>query len=173
LIIRAETDADHAAIRRINDDAFGETLEGDLVELIRASDRYVPELSLVAVSEGQSLGHVISSYVDVVADVPGTRRVLQVGPIAVVPSHQRQGVGSALMHETIRIADARGEPLLLIEGDPRYYGRFGFRRADESGIEPPEGAHGPQYFMMRPLSAYDPALRGHAVYPPETFGAVI
>jgi putative acetyltransferase len=167
VIIRPETAADHDAIRKVNDEAFGEPIEAKIVDAIRTSDRYVPELSLVAVSEGQTLGHVISSYVDV---EPGTRRVLQVGPLAVLPSHQRRGIGSALMEETIRIADARGEPLLLIEGNPKYYERFGFTRADAVGIEPPPEAHGPQYFMIRPLASYDPAFRGRAIYPPETFG---
>jgi putative acetyltransferase len=74
------------------------------------------------------------------------------------------------MQETIRVADERGEPLLLIEGNPKYYGRFGFTRADETGIEPPPEAHGPEYFMVRPLAAYDGSIRGRAIYPPETFG---
>ena len=167
MIVRAETPADHDDIRRIVDEAFGDTITGDIVDGIRVSDRFVPELSLVAVSEGESVGHVISSYVDV---VPGSRRVLQVGPLAVVPSHQRQGIGTALMQETIRIADERGEPLLLIEGNPAYYGRFGFTRTDEHGIEMPPESHGPQFFMLRPLRAYDSTLQGRAVYPPETFG---
>jgi putative acetyltransferase len=167
VIIRPETAADHDAIRKVNDEAFGDPIDAKLVDAIRESDRFVPELSLVAVSEGQTHGHVISSYVDV---EPGPRRVLQVGPLAVLPSHQRRGIGSALMEETIRIADARGEPLLLIEGDPKYYERFGFTRADAVGIEPPPEAHGPQYFMIRPLDGYDPAFRGRAIYPPETFG---
>jgi putative acetyltransferase len=167
VIIRPETAADYVAIRKVNDEAFGRTLEGRLVDAIRESDRFVPELSLVAVSEGQTHGHVISSYVDV---EPGARRVLQVGPLAVLPSHQRRGIGSALMGETIRIADARGEPLLLIEGNPEYYERFGFTRADAVGIEPPPEAHGPEYFMIRPLAGYDPAFRGRAIYPSETFG---
>jgi putative acetyltransferase len=171
LIIRAETRDDYDDIRRINDEAFGETVESRLIEAIRASDRFVPELSLLAVSEGQSLGHVISSYVDLEL-VPDTRRVLQVGPLAVLPSHQRRGIGSALMHETIRLAEERGEPLLLIEGNPAYYERFGFCRADSAGIEMPPQSHGPQYFMARPLRAYDPSLRGRAVYPPETFGSL-
>ena len=68
------------------------------------------------------------------------------------------------MNEAMRVADARGEPLILIEGNPRYYERFGFARADEVGIEPPAGVD-QQYFMIRPLAAYDPALRGRAVYP--------
>jgi predicted N-acetyltransferase YhbS len=169
VIIRPETAADHDAIRKVNDEAFGGTLEAKLVDAIRQSDRFVSELSLVAVSEGQTRGHVISSYVDV---EPGARRVLQVGPLAVLPSHQRRGIGSALMGETIRIADARGEPLLLIEGNPKYYERFGFTRADAVGIEPPQEARGPQYFMVRPLGAYDPAFRGRAIYPAETFGIV-
>ena len=167
MIIRPEIAADHDAIRKVNDEAFGGTLEGKLVDAIRASDRYVPPLSLVAVSEGLTVGHVISSYVDV---EPGARRLLQVGPLAVLPSHQRRGIGSALMKETIRIADARAEPLLLIEGDPKYYERFGFARADAFGVEPPAEAYGPQYFMIRQLATYDPEFRGRAVYPPETFG---
>ena len=167
MIVRAETPDDHDTIRRIVDEAFGDRITSKIVDGIRASDRFVPELSLVAVSDRQSLGHVISSYVDV---VPGTSRVLQVGPLAVVPLHQRQGIGATLMQETIGIADELGEPLLLIEGSPKYYGRFGFTRADAVGIEPPPEAHGPQYFMIRPLRAYDPTLRGRAVYPAETFG---
>jgi putative acetyltransferase len=167
VIIRPETAADHDEIRRVNDEAFGGAIEAKIVDAIRGSDRFLPELSLVAVSEGQTRGHVISSYVDV---EPGARRVLQVGPLAVLPSHQRRGIGSALMEETIRIADACGEPLLLIEGNPKYYERFGFTRADAVGIEPPAEAHGPQFFMIRPLAGYDPAFRGRAIYPPETFG---
>ena len=169
MIIRAETTTDHEAIRRVVDAAFGDTITGDLVAAIRASDRFVPELSLVAGARGQTLGHVMSSYVDV---EPGARQVLQVGPLAVAPSHQGTGIGSALMEETIRIADARGEPLLLIEGNPKYYERFGFTRADAAGIEPPPETPGPQYFMFRPLASYDPSFRGRAVYPPETFGIV-
>ena len=90
MIIRPETAADRDAIRKINDEAFGDPLEAKIVDAIRESDRFLPELSLVAVSEGQTRGHVISSYVDV---EPGARRVLQVGPLAVLPSHQ--GPGSA------------------------------------------------------------------------------
>jgi putative acetyltransferase len=167
MIIRPETPADYDDIRRINDEAFGEPIDAEFVAAIRASGRFVPELSLVAVSESGPVGHVISSYVDL---VPGTRRVLQVGPLAVLPSHQRRGIGSALMHETIRVADERAEPLLLIEGDPAYYERFGFTRADEHGIEPPPEALAAKYFMFRPLRGYVPSLRGRAVYPPETFG---
>ncbi len=158
--IRPETDTDRAAIWKVNEEAFGRSVEADLVDAIRASDRFVPELSLVATVEEDVVGHVLLSYVSI---EPGAHPVLQLGPLAVLPSHQRRGVGSALMNEAARLADARGEPLILIEGNPRYFERFGFRRSDESGIEAPVGVD-QQYFMARPLEAYDPALRGRAVY---------
>jgi putative acetyltransferase len=159
--IRAEADdSDRAEIWKVNNEAFGRALEADLVDAIRASDCFVPELSLVATVEDDVVAHVLLSYVEI---EPGAHAVLQLGPLAVLPSHQRRGVGSAVMKEAIRVTDARGEPLILLEGNPRYYERFGFRRSDESGIDAPTGVD-QQYFMVRPLSAYDPELRGRAVY---------
>jgi putative acetyltransferase len=158
--IRPETEADAAAIRRINEEAFGRSVEADVVDAIRASEGFVPDLSLIALSEGQALGHVLLSYVHV---DPGAHPVLQLGPLAVLPAHQRRGIGSALMRHALRAADRRGEPLVLVEGAPAYYERFGFEPSGRIGIAPPRGV-APAYFMARTLGSYDPALRGQAVY---------
>jgi putative acetyltransferase len=132
---------------------------------VRETDAFVPALSIVAEEGGRVVGHVLVSYFEVEG-----RRVLQLGPIGVLPERQGQGIGSALMRAAIQKADELLEPLILLEGNPAYYGRFGFTRADEHGIEMPPESHGAQYFMIRPLTAYDPAFRGRAIYPPETFG---
>ena len=159
--IRPETgDWDRTEIWKVNREAFGLALEADLVDAVRASDRFVPELSLVATVEDDVVGHVLLSYVEI---EPGAHPVLQLGPLAVLPSHQRRGIGSALMNEAVRVTDARGEPLILLEGNPRFYERFGFRRSDQNGIDAPTGVD-QQYFMVRQLTAYDPELRGRAVY---------
>jgi putative acetyltransferase len=165
--IRPETDADHAAIRSVVGAAFGSRVEPDLVEAIRASDRFVPELSLVAEVDGEIAGHILVSYVDL---EPDSVRVLQVAPLAVAPAHQRRGVGGALMRKALRLAEERGAPLVLVEGDPRYYERFGFRRSDEAGIEAPANVS-PRYLMVRTLSAHDPSIGGRLVYP-EAFAGV-
>ncbi|MDX6413738.1 MAG: putative acetyltransferase [Gaiellaceae bacterium] len=165
--IRAETPTDLQAIREINEQAFGRKLEADLVDTIRASERFAPELSLVADEGDELVGHVLLSYVDL---EPGTHQVLQLGPLAVRPPQQRRGVGTALMREALRLAEERAEPLVMIEGSPAYYGRFGFRPSQELGIEPPPRVEA-KYFLVCTLRAYDPALRGRAVYS-EAFQAV-
>jgi putative acetyltransferase len=159
LRLRAETAADVDAIRSVHEAAFRRMEEARIVDEVRATPAFVPELSLVAEEEGV-VGHVLLSRMRL-----AEREVLLLGPIGVVPERQRHGIGSALVLEGLRRAEAAGEPLVLLEGDPGYYSRFGFRRAGELGIEAPEGAP-PQYFQARPLAAYTPEVCGQAVYPP-------
>ena len=70
----------------------------------------------------------------------GDTPVLQFSPLGVLPEHQRQGHGSALVGASVEAARARGEPALILEGNPAYYERFGFVRADELGLLPPPEA---------------------------------
>jgi putative acetyltransferase len=133
-----------------------------LVEAIRSSPGYVPELSLVAEIDGRIVGHVMLSY----ASLESGRVLLLLSPLGVRPEAQRHGIGRALVTEALRLAEARGEPLVIVEGIPDYYPRFGFEPHERFGIEPP-GPHTPrEAFMVRPLSAYDPSIRGRVIYPP-------
>jgi putative acetyltransferase len=92
------------------------------------------------------------------------RRVLSLAPVAVLPDRQSQGIGSSLVRAAVDIADGRGEPLVLLIGHPGYYPRFGFVQARPLGLEPPFPVPD-EVFMVRPLAAYDPAIRGRVVYP--------
>jgi predicted N-acetyltransferase YhbS len=74
-------------------------------------------------------------------DAGGTP-VLQLSPLGVVPEHQGRGLGSALVRASLEAVRARGEPVLVVEGDPAYYGRFGFVRGDAVGlVTPPDALH--------------------------------
>jgi putative acetyltransferase len=90
--------------------------------------------------------------------------VLGLGPLSVRPDHQRRGVGSALMHAVLGAADALGEPLVALLGDPGYYSRFGFRPSTEYQISPPKPEWQP-HFQVRVLTAYRPGLHGTFAYP--------
>ena len=163
LRIRAETQADHDAIAAVTRAAFGKDVEVQMIEAIRASDGFVPELSLVAADGGPVIGHVLLSYVALEAS---DRRVLELGPLSVAPERQRQGIGSALVRESLRLADERGEPLVLVLGHPWFYPRFGFQPASTLAIEPPDPAIRDEVFMAAPLRSYDAAIQGRIVFPP-------
>ena len=99
----------------------------------------------------------------------GDRHIAMLSPLAVLPTRQGAGVGKALVAAALNIADARGEPLVVLEGSPSYYGRLGFEFAVPYGIEihlpdwaPPEAA---QVFRLRAFDPSDRSLRGAVVYP--------
>jgi putative acetyltransferase len=163
LLIRAEVPEDREAIPDVTARAFGKYREARMVDAIRRSDAYVPELSLVAVMDERIVGHLLLSYVGL---AEADRRVLELGPMSVTPERQRQGIGSALVPEALRVADERGEPLVLVLGHPTYYPRFGFRPASGLGIDPPDASIRDEVFMAVPLRAYDPAIRGRVTFPP-------
>jgi putative acetyltransferase len=163
LTIRAETPSDHPSVAEVTTQAFGKEREARIVESIRASDGYMPELSLVAELAGQVVGHVMVSYVGLDGS---ERRLPELGPISVAPEHQRAGIGSALVREALRRADECQEPLVLVLGHADYYPRFGFRPARELGISPPDPKIRDEVFLAIRLRAYDPTLRGRVVFPP-------
>jgi putative acetyltransferase len=165
VLIRREVPGDAGDIRSVTAVAFarpgeGTPVEAALVDWLRASPAWIPELSLVAVGpDGGVLGHVVCTRGTV-----GPARVLALGPLSVRPDRQRQGVGKALMHAVLGAADALHEPLVVLVGSTEYYQRFGFRLASEYEITPkhPEWT---EHFQVRALTAYDPAVRGEFAYP--------
>ena len=171
--ISPETTADQAAIRDVVRAAFDtEPKVADLVDMIRASSQYVPELSLVARHDGEVVGHVMLSHADLVDELGERRRILTLSPLAVSPTVQRRGIGSALVPAGLAAADALGEGLVVLEGSPDYYARFGFRDCRTIGIQIDLPDWAPREAgQAYPLSAYDDALRGQVVYPP-AFAAV-
>jgi putative acetyltransferase len=168
LVIEPEQPADHAAVRAVVRAAFAHHESvADLVELIRASPQYVPELALVARVAGEVVGFGMASHAEVLDDAGERYEVLTLSPLAVAPAWQRRGIGSALVPAVLWAAEGRAEPLMVLEGSPRYYPRFGFRGCREFGIsiELPDWAP-PEAGMVFPLPAYDARVRGRLAYPP-------
>ena len=163
MIIRPEAPPDYEEIARIVAAAFGRAGEARIVEHIRASEHYVPDLSLVAVDDDQTVGHVMISYVTVDGD---NRRFLELAPVSVTPERQRSGIGIALIDDALRRADALAEPFVLVLGHAEYYPRFGFESARAQGIEPPDARIPNSVWMLRRLSAFTPPYRARVIFPP-------
>ena len=166
MIVRPETPADHEAVARILTDAFDGPAEARLVELLRASDDHIPDLSLVAEVDGEVVGHIMFSRIRV-----GDSPALALAPMAVAPAHQRSGVGTALAQASLERAQGRSEAAVVVLGHPGYYPRFGFVPARRFGIEPPWPDIPDDAFLVLPLPGYTEACRGVVVYPP-AFDAV-
>jgi len=170
LTVRREQENDHATVRQLHDEAFGQPLEGGIVECLRQECPDV--LSLVAERDGIIVGHVMFSAVRVTG---GGQAVSGMGlaPMAVLPDHQRRGVGAALVRdglERLRSADC---PFVIVLGHEDYYPRFGFEPASGRGFGCPwegvpdlafmvavldEGAVGSVTGVVRYHAAFDAAV---------------
>jgi putative acetyltransferase len=164
--IRLEQPVDIDQIHDLHRVAFAGPSEAELVDTVRSSPWFVPELSLVAVTDDRSvLGHVLISQIDLQpADGAAQIEVLALAPIAVLPQHQGRGIGSALMRAALAMADERDEPMVAVLGAPSFYGRFGFEPAADHGLEGPYDAAGEAFQVRaRPGAEITP---GRLVYPP-------
>jgi putative acetyltransferase len=130
IAIRRERAEDAAEVRHVNERAFAQPAEADLVEKLRQA--CTDALSLVAV-DGGVVGHIL--FTPVVVESAG-RQVLGMGlaPLAVLPDRQRQGIGSQLVRRGLDILRERGCPFVVVVGHPEYYPRFGFERASTRGL---------------------------------------
>jgi putative acetyltransferase len=129
--IRFESPEDAAAVRIVNERAFGQPTEANLVDRLR--EICDTALSLVADDSGV-IGHIL--FTPVVVDSTA-RRVVGMGlaPMAVVPERQRHGIGSALVRRGLEILRDRGCPFVVVVGHPEYYPRFGFEPGSAHGLE--------------------------------------
>jgi putative acetyltransferase len=162
VMIRRELPGDVEAIRAVTAAAFrnaghrappvepgGDPGEATLVSWLRDDAGWVPELSLVAVEDDLVVGHVVATRAHVDA-----QPALGLGPLSVLPHRWRAGIGAALMHAVLGAADALGEPLVGLLGDPAFYRRFGFVPAQSIGVAAPDSSWGDN-FQVRTLTRYD------------------
>ena len=144
--LRQETPEDVPGVRQVEVDAFGRTAEADLVDLCRARGK--ASLSLVAMKDKQVVGHVLFTPVRLDPPHPGWFG-LGLGPVAVLPECQRQGIGSRLIEFGLELLREGGIDFVVLLGDPAYYSRFGFIPASEFGLGNEYGAA--DEFMVREL----------------------
>jgi len=146
-LIRPETGGDAAAVRRVHETAFPTAAEADLVERLRAGGKAV--IALVAEDAGSIVGHILFSPV-ALEPLAGTVG-LGLAPVAVLPDHEKHGVGRRLIQNGLAECHAWGAGFVIVIGDPEYYGRFGFEPAEKHGLRNEYGAG--EGFMVFELSS--------------------
>lgn len=156
LCVRAATPADREAIRAVERAAFPTAAEADLVDALERDGDVT--LSLVVEVGGEVVGHLLCSRM--VADADGQALdAWALGPIAVRPERQGEGMGGAMTWEAIARAEAAGAQIMFVLGEPDYYGRFGFRAEAAAPFDSPYA--GP-YWMARWLGEPTEVRSGRA-----------
>ena len=129
--IRPEAPGDAAQVRRINELAFGQAAEADLVDRLRQA--CADSLSLVAEDRAAVVGHIL--FTPVVVERSWQRIVgMGLAPMAVLPDRQRSGIGSQLVTRGLDALRDRRCPFVVVVGHPEYYPRFGFEPASRHGL---------------------------------------
>jgi putative acetyltransferase len=129
--IRADWESDRQGIRRVNEAAFGQPAEADLVEALRAHSAVT--VPLVAEVDGQIVGHILFAPVSI-AEAMESLRIAGLAPMAVLPSHQRRRIGSLLVKHGLEYCRKAGVQAVVVLGHPEYYPRFGFRPSSAWGL---------------------------------------
>lgn len=126
--VREEQASDLAAIRDLNERAFGQAREANIVDALRSHGAAM--LSLVALADGRVVGHIMYSPIIIDGKVSGAA----LGPMAVLPEYQCKGVGSELVKCGSERLKKHGCPFIIVLGHAEYYPRFGFRPASAHGV---------------------------------------
>jgi len=155
VLIRSEKPTDVDAIEQVTIAAFDGKWYSDQTEhfvVARLREAGAMSVSLVAELDGKVVGHVAFSVVTINGIDPGWYGL---GPVSISPELQKQGIGSKLIKEGLSVIKAKGAKGCVLEGDPAYYQRFGFKTYPGLFYE---GTPAPEYFMALPF--YDEVPEG-------------
>ncbi len=138
-IVRQTVEADYPIVYNLIKTAFEtaehrDGTEQDFAVDLRNGGNYLPELDLVAELDGQLIGHIMFTKTYVAQPDGSKYDTLMVAPLSVLLEYRNAGVGSALMEEGFRIAEASGYGAAFLLGDPNYYQRFGYKPSHLYGI---------------------------------------
>jgi putative acetyltransferase len=163
--LRGELPGDKESVRDIHLRAFGDhgPVVASLVDALRETITPTDGLSLVAEHGGQVVGHVM--FTRSLLDAPQRLVDVQVlSPLGVMPEHQERGIGSALVRHGLKALAGQAAPLVFLEGDPRYYSRFGFVPGGGHGFRKPSLRIPDAAFQVIRLPGYEPWMTGTLVY---------
>jgi putative acetyltransferase len=157
MIVRRELPEDADAVRSL----FSTVLSDTFFDRLHADEAWMSALAFVALrGDGDVVGHVAATRGKI-----GSDPALALVPPSVDLTHRGHGVGQALMHSILGAAEALDEALIgLVAMPPEFYSQFGFHPAAGFGITPSVDAWQP-YFLVRPLTAYDPSFAGTFHFP--------
>lgn len=161
-MIRPEVPADHAAVHQLNRRVFGQDAEAVLVDALREGGYAVA--SLVAEVKGTIVGHILFCRLPI-RTATGVVEAVSLAPLAVLPEHQRRGIGTALVRAGLEACRASHHRIAVVLGHPDFYLRFGFSPDLARRLESPFG-NGEAWMAIELVPGALDGVEGRVEYPP-------
>lgn len=141
MILRQEEEKDHQKVFEVIEKAFKNAEYSDhqehfLVEKLRKSDAFIPELSIVAEIDGEIVGHILFTKIKVENDSTSFES-LALAPVSVLPEFQNKGIGGLLINYGHTLAKDLGYTSVILIGHENYYPKFGYEKTTNFGISFP------------------------------------
>lgn len=160
--MRLENEKDYDEVENLTREAFWDIYQPGcdehlLAHKLRKVEAFIPELDFVAELDGQIVGNIMYSKAKIIDESGVDYEVITFGPLSVLPSQQKSGIGSKLVNQTIELAKGMGYKAIAIFGSPAYYHRFGFASAEKYHITTGDGENFDAFMV---LELYEGALRG-------------
>jgi len=165
--IRQEKTSDYTDVFILNKNVFGRENEAMLVNALRDSDAFTPELSLVAIHNSKIVGHILFTKVVIKNERSRSVQSLSLAPMAVDQALQNQGIGSLLVNYGLEKAGELGYRSVIVLGHDYYYPRFGFRPASQWGIKAPFDVPDNVFMALELVKNSLEGINGTVKYPEE------
>ncbi|TYS67796.1 N-acetyltransferase [Sutcliffiella horikoshii] len=172
IVIRQERQEDyliteHVVKRAFEHAEFSDQKEHFLVQRLRSSDAFIPELSLVAIDEKKEIvGHILLTGIKIVNQMEENVS-LALAPVSVTPEYQNKGIGSTLIREAVQRAGELGYNSIIVLGHQDYYPKFGFKSASLWGISAPFPVPSDSFMALELRKGTLQHVQGTVVYPKE------
>lgn len=174
MTIRTEENRDYKSVSKLIEQAFKDVEYSDhkehfLVERLRKSEAFVPELSMVAEVDGQLVGYVLLTRIKITNEHTQPATSLALAPIAILPAYQGKGIGGELILTIHEKAKALGFTSVVLLGHEDYYPRFGYKMAKEFGINLPFDVPDENCMVIELTENALQFVNGTVVYPKEFY----
>lgn len=171
--LRQETEQDHKSVFQVIQKAFENEEYSDhkeqfLVERLRKSNAFIPELSIVAEVDNKIVGHILLTKLEIENDI-NTYESLALAPVSVLPEFQGKGVGSKLILYSHEVAKELGYKSIILLGHEKYYPRFGYELTNKYGIEMPFDVPAENCMVAVLAKNGLSGVRGKVIYPDAFF----
>lgn len=169
IVIRPENRSDYPMISQLNDLAFGQEDEGEIISRLRKKPEFIRELSLIALFEDQIVGHILFFPVEI-RENTSIHKALSLSPMSVMPEFQGFGIGTQLIEAGLKKAREMEFKAVIVLGHHDYYSRFGFKPASQWNIRPPFAAPEENFMALEIESDSLQDASGIVQYPAELMG---